>query len=134
MKKINMNFPDTEECISKFRSLAENLREDADFVRKLILSGEVPESGFSEIKMVLENEAVRAEKSAEFLTLAAGECGKTEEQISCLVRKYIFEHRGSIIVEKSKIPVQSSLISGKSVKHDSTLVSLILKERAGEMS
>lgn len=132
MKKINLNFSDAEECISVLRSLTEGFRDDADYVRKLALSGKISGQKSEDILKLLLTEAETAESCAGYLTKAADECERTEEKVLMIVRKSVSEHQSSIVVEKSKTPVRGSLVSGRTVKHDGSLAALAMKKRAGE--
>lgn len=131
MKRIEYNPSDTEELVSDFRRLAESLRDDADFVRLVSASGEISDDCAGDIKRTLEGAALSAEETAGFLVKLSEECESTEERAALMVRKALFEHRGSIIVEKSKTPVKGSLLSGKSIKHDDALAVIALKEMSG---
>jgi len=133
MNKINYNSEDMSECIAGFRRLAEELREDVEFINRMSVTGEISSDKAEKLGRIIVSVASSAENNAVMLGKFSDECEKTEEIVLGLVRKSIFEQHGSIIVEKSKNPVSGSMISGKSIKHDTSLNSVILKAKAVEL-
>ncbi len=133
MNKINYNSEDIAECITGFRRLAEELREDIEFLNRMSVTGEISPDKTERLGRLIASVVSSAENNADMLGKFSDECEKTEEKVLSLVRKSIFEQHGSIIVEKSKKPVSSSMVSGKSIMHDASLEAVIFKSKAGEL-
>ncbi|MBP1568010.1 MAG: hypothetical protein J6U36_05145 [Oscillospiraceae bacterium] len=133
MKKIIVSLPDMEECISAFNRLAGNLRDDAEFARTACLAGDIPDEAGNRIMKLFTAEAEAAEEAATLLSAMTDNIESAEEKISVLVKKTVFEHKGSIVVEKSKENVPSVLLCGKGVKHSDSLKALVIrKSHTGE--
>ena len=133
MKKIIVNLPDMEECISAFNRLAGNLRDDAEFVRTACLAGDIKDEAGNRIIKLFTAEAEAAEEAASLLSAMTDNFESAEDKISALVKKTVFEHKGSIVVEKSKKNVPSALLCGKGVKHSDALEALVIrKSHTGE--
>ncbi|MBQ5990195.1 MAG: hypothetical protein IJL67_11950 [Oscillospiraceae bacterium] len=127
MKKIIVSLPDMEECISAFNRLAENLRDDAEFVHSTCLAGDLTEDAGNRIGKLFSAEAEAAEDTAALLSAMTDNIECAEEKVSALVKKTVFEHKCSVVVEKSKEKVDSALLSGKSVKHSDALEALVFR-------
>ena len=102
MKKIIVSLPDMEECISAFNRLAGNLHDDAEFVRSTCLAGDLPEEEGNRIGKIFSVESEAAEDTAALLAAMTDNMESAEEKVSALVKKTVFEHSGSVVVEKSK--------------------------------
>lgn len=133
MKKISLCCSDADECISIFRKLAEDFAGDCEFVKMMELAGELPDERASEFRRKLDSLAEVSGNAAGFMAKIKDECLKAEENAGIMIRKAVFENRGNIIVEKTKEPVPSALVNGKSVKHNSAFAAVVLKEKAGEL-
>ncbi len=133
MNRINYNGSDTEECVSAFRRLSENLRDDQELAKRLAASEAEISERLYETEKLTGRLACAADETAAFLEKLSEEYDSAEERVKALVRQSVFQHSGNIVVEKTRTPVRSELISGRAVKHDINLVSRVVKERAGEM-
>ena len=128
MKKIIVSLPDMEECISAFNRLAENLHDDAEFVRSACLSGDLSEEAGIRAGKLFTAEAGAAEDMAAAISAMTDNIECAEEKVSALIKRTVFEHKGSVVVEKSKEKVQSALLCGKRVKHSDALEALVFRE------
>ncbi len=117
-----------EECISAFNRLAENLHDDAEFVRSACLAGDLSDEDGNRMAKLFSAEAEATEDTAALLSSMTDNIECAEEKVSALVKKTVFEHSGSVVVEKSKEKVQSALLCGKSVKHSDALEALVFRE------